>query len=98
MIKSLEGKAIIVAEHKRKVQIVAGGPMVDGVDVPVDESNEKWSEYTLQDGTVLRLKQVLTEVVRTEGYDSEGNPVYVIKAQPVLSIVAVADNLKRKTS
>ena len=75
-----------------------GGPLVDGVEVLVDESSEKWSEYKLEDGTTIRLKQVLTEVIRTSQYDLEGNPVYTIKAQPVLSVVDVPDKLKRKTN
>lgn len=87
---------LIVAERKTKVQAVAGGPLVDGLEIPVLESSEKWSEYKLEDGTTLRIKQVLIEVVRTGGFDAEGNPTYVVKAQPVLSLVDVPENLKRK--
>ena len=88
-----------MAERKTKVQLAPGGPMVDGVEVPVDESTEKWSEYKLEDGTTLRLKQVVMEVVRATGqYDAEGNPMYAVKAQPVLSIVDIPDKLKRKTN
>ncbi len=87
-----------MAERKTKVQVVPGGPLVDGVEVPVEESSEKWSEYKLADGTIIRLKQVLMEIVRTAGYDAEGNPTYVVKAQPVLSVVDVPDRLKQKTN
>jgi hypothetical protein len=87
-----------VAERKTKVQLAPGGPMVDGVEVQVDESSEKWSEYKLEDGTTIRIKQVLMEVVRTGEHDPEGNPMYAVKAQPILSIVDVPDRLKRKTN
>jgi hypothetical protein len=88
-----------VPERKTKVQLVPGGPLVDGVEVPIDESSEKWSEYKLEDGTTLRIKQVLMEVVRATGqYDPEGNPMYAIKAAPILSVVHVPDNLKRRTN
>ena len=88
-----------MAERKVKIQVTPGGPMADGVDVQVDESNERWSEYKLADGTTIRMKQVLTEVVRVDGqYDNEGNPTYVLKAAPVLSLVEVPDKLKRKTN
>ena len=87
-----------MAERKTKVQVVPGGPLVDGVEVPVEESSEKWSEYKLADGTTIRLKQVLMEIIRTEGYDPDGNPLYVVKAQPVLSVVDVPDRLKRRTN
>lgn len=87
-----------MVDRKTKAQLVPGGPLVDGVEVPVDESSEKWSEYKLEDGTTIRLKQVLMEVIRTVQYDPEGNPVYAIKTQPVLSVVDVPDKLKRKTN
>jgi hypothetical protein len=89
---------IFVADRRTKVQLVPGVPPVDGVEVPVDESSEKWSEYKLEDGTTIRLKQVLMEVIRTGQYDPEGNPLYAIKAQPVLLVVDVPDKLKRKTN
>jgi hypothetical protein len=89
---------IFVADRKTKVQLVPGGPLVDGVEVPVDESSEKWSEYKLDDGTTIRIKQVLMEVIRTDQYGPDGNPLYAIKAQPILSIVDVPDKLKRKTN
>jgi hypothetical protein len=85
-----------VAERKTKVQVVPGGPLVEGVAVGVDESSEKWSEYRLEDGTTIRLKQVLVDVTRTALFDPEGNPQYVVKAQPVLAIVEVPDRLKQK--
>ena len=87
-----------VAERKVRVQLVAGGPMVDGMEVPVNESNEKWSEYKLEDGTTIRVKQVVMEVIRSSEYDPEGNPMYAIKAQPIVAIVDVPDNLRRKTN
>ena len=88
-----------MAERKRKVQLVPGGPTLDAVDVSVDETSEKWSEYKLSDGTTLRLKQVLMEISRVdEQFDQEGNPMYVIKAQPVMAVVDVPDKLKRRVN
>jgi hypothetical protein len=87
-----------MAERKTKVQVVPGGPLVNGMEVPVEESTERWSEYKLEDGSIIRLKQVLLEIIRTEGYDPEGNPMYVVRAQPVLSVVEVPDRLKRRTN
>jgi hypothetical protein len=87
-----------MVERKTKMQVVPGGPFVDAVEVPVSESSEKWSEYKLDDGTTIRLKQVMVEVLRaTEHYDSDGVPMYSMKAQPVVSIVDVPDRLKKKS-
>lgn len=73
------------------------GREVNGVDVTVDDSSEKFSEYKLGDGSVIRLKPVVIGVTRLEGvWDPDGNPMYMIKAAPVMSIVSAPDDLKRK--
>lgn len=88
-----------MAERKTKVQLVSGGPFVDAVEVPVSESSEKWSEYKLEDGTTIRVKQVVLEIMRAVGeYDPDGNPMYSMKAQPIVSIVDVPNRLKRKVN
>ena len=83
--------------RKTKVQVVPNGPQVDGFKIPIAESSERWSEYTLEDGTIIRIKQVVFEMIRlADQYDPEGNPMYVTKATPILNIVSVPDNLKKK--
>jgi hypothetical protein len=87
-----------MAERKTKAQ-VPGGEIIDGFEVDIDESSEKWSEYKLSDGTTLRLKQVVLSIVRPVGlFDPEGNPMYIVKAQPVLSMVSVPEGLRKKVS
>jgi hypothetical protein len=50
---------------------------------------EHWNEYLLDDGTIVRLKAVVTEIVRIEGrYDPEGNPAYAINTTNVAHISA----------
>ena len=67
------------------------------IEVPVLESIERWSEFHLEDGTVLRVKFTLLSAARIEGrFDSEGNPVYVAKGQPVTAAVTIPDELKQK--
>jgi hypothetical protein len=86
-----------MAERKTKVQMVPGGPFVDGVEVAVESASEKWNEYTLEDGTKIRVKPVIIQVTRIiDQYDLEGNPMYVTRAQPIVVIVEVPERLKRK--
>ncbi|MGB8412312.1 MAG: hypothetical protein WCE23_05750 [Candidatus Binatus sp.] len=81
---------------ERKVQVPYMGKMVDGMDVPITESNERWSEITLEDGTMLRVKQSVAAVVRLDGqYDLEGNPMYFVKSAPSVAIVQVSPKLRR---
>ena len=64
--------------------------------VEASQSNEKWNEYLLEDGSVLKIKLVLKKAFRLRGeYDPEGNPLYVVESQNVLT-VNCPDDLKRK--
>lgn len=69
---------------------------MDGSEVGVSESTEKWSEVTLEDGTVIRIKPSVISAIRIDGqYDPEGNPMYGVKANNVVTIVSAPDHLRR---
>jgi hypothetical protein len=69
----------------------------DAVSVPVDDQVENWNQYTLSDGTVLRFKSVVTEVLRVKDeWDPEGNPMYMVKSNNLLVPSQVPDRLRRK--
>lgn len=80
----------------RKKKINLGGTMVEGTEIGFRPSGEHWNEYLLDDGTVVRIKLVLTSVVRMDGvYDSEGEPVYFVNSQNVMGVSA-PDDLRRE--
>lgn len=77
------------------VRINFQGRDVEATPVDFRIEREDWNEYQLMDGSHLRLRLVLSEVLRVEGeYDAEGNPVYVAKSGNVLTVRA-PDNLKK---
>jgi hypothetical protein len=79
-----------------KVKINFGGEEVEALPVDVNQSNEHWNQYMLDDGTVIKMKLVATKVMRVDGkYDNEGNPLYVIQSTNITSVSA-PDNLKKK--
>ena len=49
---------------------------VDAVEVSVVKSEEPWSRYELDDGSVVRVKPVVAKVLRTSEFDNNGNPIY----------------------
>ena len=72
---------------------VMPGPL-DIVDVV--KTDEKWSEYTLKDKSVLRVKPTVIEVRRARGqYSPEGDPLYTVKFGVAISTVA-PQKLKKK--
>jgi hypothetical protein len=67
-----------------KVKVTLNGQTVDAADVPITQTEERWNEYKLEDGTTLRVKFVVGSIIRVNGqYDPEGNPVYMIKGNVV---------------
>lgn len=69
---------------------------VDAVEVRYKSVREDWNEYDIDDGTTVRVKLLVSEIVRlTDRFDQEGNPVYVIKSGNVVFVKA-PDHLKRK--
>jgi hypothetical protein len=82
----------------RKVPVkLPSGEMGEGYEVKVEESTERWSDFTLEDGTVLRGKLMMTSAVRAEGqFDETGNPLYVMNIAPVLTLVSVPEQLRKK--
>ena len=81
-------------ERRRKV--LYKNRQVEAIEVPVKSSGEFWNEYMLEDGTVIRVKVVMTDVMRVEDeYDEEGAPAYDIKTT-MISSVSVPEHLRRK--
>jgi hypothetical protein len=69
---------------------------VDGTEIQLTESIERWTELKLEDGSVLRVKPVVTAVVRIDGhYDPQGNPMYAIQGGQTMVIGSVPDHLRK---
>ena len=71
---------------RKKLRDEETGEEVLGTVVEVVESKESYSRILLEDGTLLRLRPVIVEVIRIERTSDEGNPTYKIDGQLVLSI------------
>ena len=84
-------------KERRKPIKLPSGEVVEGTVVDVASSTEKFSEYLLSDGTKLRAKLAIFEAVRhDENWDSEGNPVYIVRSQNVVVVVDAPKKLKKK--
>ena len=87
-----------MAETRRKVTVQGLGTL-EGVDVAVTESHERWTEVLLADGTTVRLKPNVLTVTRIDGkYDNEGNPVYVVNSQQMMIVQNVAPHLRQSAT
>lgn len=77
-------------------KIKIGDREVDVEPIDVHQASERWNEYLLDDGSVLKVKLVLKKVFRVpDQYDGEGCPVYVFQSQNVTTTHS-PENLRRK--
>lgn len=61
------------------------GRKVEAQLLEFETKAEPWNQYVLEDGTTLRMKIVLLEVVRLVGEkDEKGQPVYQFVAQQII--------------
>lgn len=80
---------------KRNVKL-PGGQEFMAETVEFETEKESWNSYVLHDGTELKLKTILAEVLRVDGqYAPNGDPVYVVNASTVVNTNA-PESMKRK--
>lgn len=81
-------------EKNMKVRL-PNGREVKAMDVDFETVREDWNEYTLEDGTILKFKTVVSSIIRTEDYDPmTGNPSYHVRSTNMVR-VKVPEELKR---
>ena len=56
-----------------------------GKRINIKDSKESWSEYILDDNTIIRVKYVVTEIRMLDEKDKDGFPKYNLTMQPVIS-------------
>lgn len=83
-------------QKKRKMRLPPDDREVEVSVTGFQVGGEHWNEYLLDDGSVIKIKVIVTEVVRVEGeYDPQGNPAYFVQSQQVVA-VSSPDELMRK--
>lgn len=62
---------------------------VEGTQVDFDGIAEPWASYKLSDGSTLKVRTIVTAVLRLDGeYDGAGNPIYTVNSQTVVQVNA----------
>lgn len=83
-------------ERPIKIANPVDGKVVDGFEVPVVESTERWTEVKLEDGSIIRVKPSVLSAIRIPGqFDQDGNPMYMLKATNAMMVAEAKDALKK---
>ncbi len=72
------------------------GRKVQGQSVDFTAKSENWQQYELEDGSQVKMKVVLLDVIRlVDEYNKNGDPVYQFSAQQIIGMT-IPDELKKK--
>jgi hypothetical protein len=81
-------------QPKREIRL-PDGRLVSAYPVPYQTGGEHWNEYLTDEGCVLRVKLIATEILRIEGeYDAGGQPVHFLSSTNILTVSA-PENLRK---
>ena len=81
---------------ERKKKILGPQGEIEVTEVGYRTSGEFWNEYLTDDGSVVRVKLVVTDIVRVDGqYDPQGQPAYLVQSSSVVAVSA-PEELRKK--
>ena len=82
---------------EKKIKLPIGSVELDATEVSITERNEAVNEYRLEDGSVIRVVNVVTQIIRLDGsFDNDGNPIYVVRTGNVVTTISAPQNLRRQ--
>ena len=68
---------------------------VEAVNIDFEAKAEPWVTVELSDGTTLKIRTLVTGVMRMEGeHDGVGNPLYNVSTQIVIRVVNAPKELR----
>lgn len=71
----------------RKSQINIGDRVIEAEDMEFKTGREDWNEYTVEDGFTVRIKLVVSSILKTTERDANGNPVYVVQSTNIVKVL-----------
>lgn len=79
-----------------KKTVNLAGKQVEGEAINFKALEEPWCVYECEDGTEIRMKLVLSEIVRIkDAFGPEGDPIYTLKSTNIVA-TQVPDELRQK--
>jgi hypothetical protein len=78
----------------KRVELKMGDKTVEGMLVDFETLREEYNAYKLSDGSTIRIKTMVTNIIRTQEFTPSGEPVYIINSQNVV-VADVPEQLKK---
>jgi hypothetical protein len=79
----------------KTVKLNLGGQTVEAESLGYKPINEPWSSYQLDDGSIIKIKLVISDVFKLPTSDPLGLPQYMIRSSNVMSVEPLESLSKR---
>lgn len=57
-----------------------------GTSVPFEIVKEDWNRYKLEDGTIVSLRLIVSDIIKTDNKLPNGEPVVAVKSTTIISL------------
>ncbi|MFQ5777998.1 MAG: hypothetical protein ACE5IP_08320 [Terriglobia bacterium] len=71
----------------RKTRINIGDRTIEAEDMEFQTGKETWNEYQVEDGFTVRIKLVVSSILKTNERDPQGNPVYIVQSTNIVKVL-----------
>ena len=78
----------------KKVEVKLGDRNVEGELIDFETVREEYNIYRVGDGSTIKMKTVVTSIIRTSEFNPQGEPIYLINSQNVV-VADVPDHLMK---
>jgi len=69
----------------RPVKLKLGDEAVNGEELDFEPLKESWNEYRCEDGSYVKLKIVVSKIIRLDKMNPQGEPIYQIMSTNVVA-------------
>ncbi|MBI4462112.1 MAG: hypothetical protein HY653_04320 [Acidobacteria bacterium] len=71
----------------RRTRINIGDRTIEAEDMEFNTGREDWNEYVVEDGYTVRIKLVVSSILKTGERDPQGNPVYIVQSTNIVKVL-----------
>lgn len=71
----------------RRTRINIGDRTIEAEDMEFKAGREDWSEYLVEDSYTVRIKLVVSSILKTSERDPQGNPVYIVQSTNIVKVL-----------
>lgn len=78
----------------KSVKINFRGEDIDGEQLDFKIDSEDWNTYKMEDGSIIKVKTVVSKITRLNKYNEFGEPIYLVNSTNLID-ADVPENLKQ---